>query len=228
MQNSPHGPWGSMKNMLRTALFLAAAVSTTQVAPAKTGTELEPVAMEGSALLPATVATDILLDSPVTDPVEIDTVALLADEALEEAADAVPVTLSLGELVAQYAGTSPRDAQMECLARAVYFEARGETLEGQLAVAEVIANRADSARWPSSYCGVVKQRSQFSFVKGGRIPEPRRSSGAWKRAVAIARIVDGEHHESTVSNALFFHARYVNPGWRLKRVGTVGNHVFYQ
>lgn len=216
-----------MKNMLRTALFLAAAVSTTQVAPAKTGPDLEPVAMEGSVLLPATVATDIVLDGPVTDPIEIDTVALLADEALEEAA-AVPLSLSLGDLVAQYAGTSPRDTQMECLARAVYFEARGESLEGQLAVAEVIANRAESSRWPSTYCGVVKQRSQFSFVKGGRIPEPRRATNAWKRAVAIARIVDGEHHESSVSNALFFHARYVNPGWRLKRVGTVGNHVFYQ
>lgn len=217
-----------MKNMLRTALFLAAAVSTTQVAPAKTGPDLEPVAMEGSALLPTTVATDIVLDGPVTDPIEIDTVALLADEALEEAAEAVPLSLSLGDLVSQYSGTTPRDAQMECLARAVYFEARGESLEGQLAVAEVIANRAESGRWPSTYCGVVKQRSQFSFVKGGRIPEPSRSSSAWKRAVAIARIVDGAHHESSVPNALFFHARYVNPGWRLKRVGTVGNHVFYQ
>ena len=217
-----------MKNMLRTALFLAAAVSTTQVAPAKTGPDLEPVAMEGSALLPATVATDILLDGPVTDPIAIDTVSLLADEALDEAAVAPELTLTLGELVDQYAGTSPRDAQMECLARAVYFEARGESLEGQLAVAEVIANRSQSARWPSSYCGVVKQRSQFSFVKGGRIPEPIRSSSAWRKAVAIARIVDGDHHESSVSNALFFHARYVNPGWRMKRVGTVGNHVFYQ
>lgn len=218
-----------MKNMLRTALFLAAAVSTTQVAPAKTGPDLEPVAMEGSAILPATVATDIVLDGPVTDPIEIDTVSLLADEALEEAAEATPaVALSLGDLVAQYAGTSPRDAQMECLARAIYFEARGESLEGQLAVGEVIANRAESGRWPSSYCGVVKQRSQFSFVKGGRIPEPNRSSSAWSRAVAIARIVDGEYHESRVADATSFHARSVNPGWRLRRVATVGNHVFYE
>lgn len=219
-----------MKTMLRTALFMAAAVSTTQVAPAKAGPDLEPVAMEGSVLMPSTVATDIILDGPITDPIEIDTVSLLADEALEVAAEEAAPTLpaNLSGLVAHFAGTSPRDSEMECLARAIYFEARGESLEGQLAVAEVIANRAESRRWPSTYCGVVKQRKQFSFVKNGRIPEPRRNTTAWKRAVGIARIVEGEHHESSVSNALFFHARYVNPGWRLTRIGTVGNHIFYQ
>lgn len=218
-----------MKQMLRLALFVTAAVSTTSVAPAKVGPDLAPVAVEGSAILPATVETNPVLDGPVTDPIEVDTVALLAEEALETAFQEEPaLPQNLSELVGHFAGTAPRDSEMECLARAVYFEARGESLEGQLAVAEVIANRAESGRWPSSYCGVVKQKSQFSFVKNGRIPEPRRNTTAWKRAVAIARIVDGEHHESQVADALFFHARYVNPGWRLKRVGTVGNHVFYQ
>lgn len=217
-----------MKAMLRIALFLAASVSTTQVAPAKVGPDLAPVAIEGSAILPTTVTANPLLDGPVTDPIEIDTVSLLADEALETASVETPeLPSNLRELVAHFEGDTPRNEQMDCLARAIYFESRGESLEGQLAVGQVIANRATSGRWPSSYCGVVKQRSQFSFVRGGHIPEPRRATAAWKRAVAVARIVDGEHLASNVPGALFFHARNVNPGWRLKRVGQVGNHVFY-
>src|SRR3546814_1697830 len=68
------------------------------------------------------------------------------------------------------------DPELRCLAGAVYFESRGESLAGQLAVAHVIINRAESGRFPSSYCGVVHQRSQFSFVRGGKMPSIRESS----------------------------------------------------
>ena len=83
---------------------------------------------------------------------------------------------------------APPTPQHECLAGAVYFESKGEPLRGQLSVAEVILNRARSGRFPASVCGVVKQRGQFSFVRGGRIPAIARASLAWKRAVAIAHI----------------------------------------
>jgi len=134
----------------------------------------------------------------------------------------------LAELVAEYSGTEPRDDQAECLASAVYWESNGEPLAGQLAVAEVIINRARSGRFASTLCGVITQRSQFSFVRGGRIPTPPQSSAGWRNAVAIAHIAMDDLADSPVSTALFFHARYVSPRWRLQRLAAVGNHIFYR
>jgi spore germination cell wall hydrolase CwlJ-like protein len=139
-----------------------------------------------------------------------------------------PARRSLAELVSEYAGTQTADAQHECLAGAVYFEAKGEPLHGQLSVAEVILNRARSGRFPASACGVVKQRGQFSFVRGGRFPAIARTSLAWKRAVAIAHIAVRDLAESPAQKALFFHAKRVSPRWRLTRVAAVGNHIFYR
>jgi spore germination cell wall hydrolase CwlJ-like protein len=75
---------------------------------------------------------------------------------------------------------------------------------------------------------VVYQRSQFSFVRGRKMPPIPRSGMQWKNAVAIAQIVDQKLQPTPVSKALFFHARHVSPGWRLTRVATLGNHVFYR
>ena len=72
------------------------------------------------------------------------------------------------------------------------------------------------------------QRGQFSFVHGASLPSVPRSSRQWTTAVAIAKIVDQDLKDSVVGNALFFHARYVSPGWRMKRVASIGNHVFYR
>ena len=141
---------------------------------------------------------------------------------------AKPEPRSLKELVNDYSATEVPDAELECLAGAVYFESKGEPLVGQLAVAEVIINRATSGRFPTSWCGVVKQRSQFSFIRGGRFPAIARSSAAWRTAVAIAQIAKQELADSTAPKALFFHAKYVSPGWKLKRVAAVGNHIFYR
>lgn len=134
----------------------------------------------------------------------------------------------LSQLVAEHASSEAADAELECLATAVYYESKSEPLAGQLAVAEVIINRAESGRFPSSLCGVVKQRGQFSFVRGGRLPAVNKASAHWRTAVAISHIALRELSESKASNALFFHARRVSPGWRLTRVGIVGNHVFYR
>lgn len=120
------------------------------------------------------------------------------------------------------------DAELNCLAIGVYYESKGEPLEGQLAVAEVILNRAKSGRFPASVCGVLTQRGQFSFVRGGRLPQPPASARAWKTALAVAQVARDDAWDSSVSNALFFHARYVSPGWRRARVGSVGNHIFYR
>ena len=76
-------------------------------------------------------------------------------------------------LVDKYATNAPLDEETNCLATAVYFEARGESLEGQLAVAHVVMNRASSGRYPPDWCGVVKQPAQFSFVRHGEFPYAR-------------------------------------------------------
>lgn len=141
---------------------------------------------------------------------------------------AEPRGRSLAELVARHSATSAVDREAECLAGTVYFESKGEPLDGQLAVAQVVLNRAKSGRFPGSVCGVVFQPSQFSFVRGGRLPAISRSGTQWKTAVAIAHIAKNDLWTSSVSNALFFHARRVAPGWRLKRIASVGNHVFYR
>jgi len=75
---------------------------------------------------------------------------------------------------------------------------------------------------------VLFQRGQFSFVHGTSLPSVPHAGRQWQTAVAIAKIVDQELKDSVVGNALFFHARYVSPGWRLKRVASIGNHVFYR
>jgi cell wall hydrolase len=139
-----------------------------------------------------------------------------------------PARRSLAELVAEHAATQAADAQLECLAGAVYFEAKGEPLHGQLSVAEVILNRARSGRFPTSPCGVVKQRGQFSFIRGGRFPAIARASLAWKRAVAIAHIAARDLADGPAPRALFFHAKRVSPRWKLTRVAAVGNHIFYR
>ena len=140
-----------------------------------------------------------------------------------------PRSKSLGDLVHQFSSTDVPDNEHECLAGAVYFESKGEPLEGQLAVAKVILNRASSGKYPTSLCGVVKQKSQFSFVRGGRIPAIKKSEPAWKKAVAIAHIAKKNLAQNIAEKALFFHARYVSPSWRgLKRIATVGNHIFYR
>ncbi|MDX1704504.1 MAG: cell wall hydrolase [Altererythrobacter ishigakiensis] len=137
---------------------------------------------------------------------------------------------SLRELVETTNTDFALSEQMHCLAGAVYFESRGEPLSGQLAVAQVVINRADSKRFPESYCAVVYQRAQFSFVRGGAMPRINTGSKAWQRAKAIARIAHEGIWESEAQDALFFHAKYVNPSWNRKMVAraTINQHIFYR
>ena len=136
--------------------------------------------------------------------------------------------LSLRQLVRQQSVDGSLDPEMQCLAGTVYFESKGESLQGQLAVARVVLARVKSSRFPDSICGVVFQRSQFSFVRGGKMPPIRTGQQHWRDAVAIAKIAMNDGWESSVEGALFFHARYVSPGWRLKRLATIDNHIFYR
>jgi hypothetical protein len=135
---------------------------------------------------------------------------------------------SLAELVSLQNTSVALSKEQRCLAGAVFFESKGESLAGQLAVAKVVIARSKSDRFPSTLCGVVYQKSQFSFIRGGRMPAINTSSAAWKNAVAISHIALNNSWKSSVEGALFFHARYVSPGWKLKRMATIDNHIFYR
>jgi spore germination cell wall hydrolase CwlJ-like protein len=132
-------------------------------------------------------------------------------------------------LVSKFATNAPLDEQTNCLATAVYFEARGESLEGQLAVARVVMNRAASGRYPPDWCSVVKQPYQFSFVHRGAFPQADTNGDAWRKAEAIAELAAANIVPSVGSNVLWYHANYVAPTWRhgLQEVQQIGAHIFY-
>ena len=213
-------------------MLILAAASGSSVAPAQVG----PTSSE------AAVVTTSLPKIVVPEPIDTPTYSMDAEEASApvtpetatdgtEALTPVPVkpTGDLASLVAQLRGSDPGSRDLECLAVGIYFESKSEPLSGQLAVGEVIANRANSGgRFPSTYCGVLFQRGQFSFVRGRSWPAVNKSGRQWHNAVAIAKIVDQDLKDSAVGKALFFHAKHVSPRWRLKRVASVGNHVFYR
>lgn len=134
---------------------------------------------------------------------------------------------TLSAAVAAQDAPGAADRELNCLAIGVYYEAKGEPLAGQLAVAEVILNRSTSGRFPRSVCGVLTQRGQFSFVRGGKLPTPP-ANAQWRKAMAVAQVAQKDLWDSPVRNALFFHARYVSPRWKRARVGTIGNHIFYR
>jgi len=160
----------------------------------------------------------------VVQPLPVETAP--AEYAADEPEGSPASTLHALVEAMPVSGELSRD--MHCLAGAIYFEARGEPLLGQLAVGRVVIERASSDRFPSSYCGVVYQPSQFSFVRRGSMPAIDTASPAWRNAQAIAKIAHEDLWESPAKGALFFHATSVKPGWRLTRVGRVSSHVFYR
>ncbi|HEX2804168.1 MAG TPA: cell wall hydrolase [Sphingomicrobium sp.] len=201
-------------------------MSASSVAPAQVGPTAAPIVETASAGNPSAIAQELLRRSdqlavPVDTPTE-------EVSAVEPEAPEIDPNADLQTLVAQLRSSDPGDRQLECLSVGIYFESKGEPLAGQLAVGEVIANRAESGRFPDTYCGVILQRGQFSFVRRGHWPHIRRDSQSWKTAVAIAQIVDRDLKDSKAEDALFFHARRVNPGWKKKRVASIGNHIFFR
>ncbi|CAA9512137.1 MAG: Cell_wall_hydrolase_CwlJ [uncultured Sphingomonas sp.] len=135
-------------------------------------------------------------------------------------------------LVDRFAAGAPLDEQANCIAVAIYHEARGESLEGQLAVARVIMNRAASGRYPSSWCGTVRQPWQFSFVnpRTGDIPYVDQSSASWRKALGVTRLAVANAVPTLATDVLWYHADYVAPSWgrRLSMVQKIGTHIFYR
>lgn len=138
----------------------------------------------------------------------------------------------------------PKDVppkEVKCLADNIYFEAKSEPYEGQLAVAQVTLNRVEHPQYPKTVCGVVWQQNkdrrtgrkvaQFSWTLDGRSDVPKSKSG-YEQAYAVAEevLLYGTQSAIIGTDALFYHANYVKPRWarQMERVVQIGNHIFYQ
>ena len=219
----------------RAGAILAAATFTTLAAGAHASgafaEESIPVAIEAAPAAPE-AAQAVFGSQPLVQPLpaQPQTDAASARDIDEDDVDdgkAISAS-SLSELVAAQDQPAQLSRELQCLAGAIYFEAKSESLPGQLAVGRVVVARSKSGRFPDSYCGVVYQPSQFSFVRGRSMPPINKNSQHWRNAVAIAQIADDGSWRSPVEGALFFHATHVSPGWRLKRLARIDNHIFYR
>ena len=189
------------------------------------------IAADTKAVLSNGQSAPLSANAPVFDPMQTTAEQAKLDlpKSFLNTNDIDAATAStLTDLVRTQAVDDSLSTEERCLASAVYFEAKGESLAGQLAVARVILARANSGRFPSTLCGVIFQKGQFSFVRGTSLPSIQMDSKHWRNAVAISNIALDNTWESPVEGALFFHARHVSPGWRLTRIGSVDNHIFYR
>ena len=149
---------------------------------------------------------------------------------------AVELAAQLGRESGSPGAVSSRD--LRCLARAIYFEARGEPTRGKLAVGRVVLNRVASKSYPHSVCRVVYQndhrrnRCQFSFACDGK-SDTITDRATWKEILAYAEWLlthdASERHESELWTSTHYHADYVTPDWakHLTLTGRVGRHLFY-
>jgi spore germination cell wall hydrolase CwlJ-like protein len=131
-----------------------------------------------------------------------------------------------------------RESDLQCLAENIYFEARGEPLDGQYAVAEVTLNRTRAQNFPHTICLVVHEMrwdanrrrfvADFSWTELGALSPD--DGAAWKRAMQVASAAYDDLRDPIVPGALFYHSTAVRPGWARTRkaIATIGNHVFYR
>ena len=190
----------------------------------------DPAALIGRPVTTSTTAV-VSTVGTVTQARPAQAVAVkLAASIATEAAWLYKAGWPLYALAEKYSVGTPLDEQANCLATAVYFEARGESVEGQLAVARVVMNRAASGRYPPDYCSVMKQPWQFSFVRHGQFPSIDTASNAWAKAQGVARIAIANVVPSVDQDVLWYHATYVAPSWgrRLNMVERIGTHIFYR
>lgn len=140
-------------------------------------------------------------------------------------------------VTAEYLASQPvptgGGGEFQCLAEVLYHEARGESLQGQVAVAEVILNRVQDASFPSSICGVVNQGNgqgcQFSYTCDGKADHVREPA-AYAQAAKIAKVMLEGAKTDLTDGATYFHTPMVSPAWskRFTRTTQIGSHIFYR
>lgn len=206
----------------------AGGVAAAALAFVAAATFADPSMATDAKAVPATSYLDHA-EATIDTVADVEAVAEFAGQVAEVAYAAVPRPRSLNELVAVYEADETTATDEDCLAKAVYFEARSEPIEGQLAVADVVLNRAGSGKYPTEICKVITQKAQFSFIEDGRFPEPNKASKAWRKAVAVARLARHEIAQAVPEDVLWYHADYVAPVWRhgLAKNEKIGVHIFY-
>ncbi len=180
------------------------------------GIDRSTVSLTALANLNALSPQNVPLVAPAAVPAAVEPTTTAEDEEFDTLAEAVAAQ-----------DNAAADEALECLAGAIYFESKGEPLTGQLAVAEVIINRAKSGRFPTDVCAVVKQRGQFSFVRGGQIPTINIGK-AYRTAIAVAKVALADAWNSPAQKALYFNTADRRPAGRVIKVASIGNHVFYR
>lgn len=217
------GRWAAALSMLVT-FFISPTTASASDGRIQQSFSVTAPAQAGSApeAAPTAVPAQTGVTAPVAAPAPVPTTA---EQLRTLAAAGYP----LEALVGTFVDARNQDEEQLCLAKAIYFEARGETLQGQLAVAEVVLNRASSGRYPTTICGVVTQPAQFSFIRRGRFPAVNAASESWRRALAIAEIARNNIVDQIPPYVLWYHANYVAPSWgrRLTRITQIGAHIFY-
>jgi len=185
----------------------------------------------------ALMAGPLMADTPVTRLMEQETRALRSISG-----DRMASYLSRPEIGIDYSrdwlarqSVGGGNAQSACLAEALYFEARGESVKGQFAVAEVILNRASSAEFPDSVCDVIRQgtgrkyQCQFSYTCDG-LPETIANPAAFREVAKVARLMIQGAPRRLTDGATFYHTKAVSPRWSrvFPRTTTIGVHHFYR
>ena len=129
------------------------------------------------------------------------------------------------------------DRKVECMTRNIYYEASHEPAEGKIAVAQVVMNRAASGKFPDDVCQVIAQKTvfhsvvvcQFTWLCDGSVERRTINPAMWEESrIAAKKVLLEGFRLPSLENALFYHADYVNPRWRLDEVARIGRHIFYQ
>lgn len=220
------------RGLTATLGFFTLALTSANASAAPVEASFQPAVQSISYSLPqqSAIAVANAVPTPTTGQVQATIPATNPLQLLSDAPTMMnqPVPLPLSQIVQGNIGGALDDEGV-CLATAVYFESRGEPIEGQLAVADVVINRAASGRYPSDWCGVVKQKAQFSFVRNGQFPGIY-DVAAWQTAVGVARTAILNLAREVPSDVMWYHADYVAPNWRhgLEEVEQIGAHIFYR
>lgn len=180
-----------------------------------------PATADGNASL---FSSDISAFSGTSSPLDMPAPMKLLYSGREAVSiDSKPENLFVARNSANYS-----QADLACLAEALYFEARGESRKGQAAVAEVILNRVDSRAFPSTVCDVIHQPQQFSYTIGGR--KAIKNKKAYQHVLAVAETALTGAPRNLTDGATYFHTPSVRPAWshRFHRTTQIGSHIFYR
>jgi spore germination cell wall hydrolase CwlJ-like protein len=164
----------------------------------------------------------VVSETTIPAPAQLMQHAVVTTETPETSTELAPLTEEEPQAV-------PTDRQTQCIATAMYYEAKGEPLSGKKAVAYVILNRVQAGKWKSTPCGVVTQPKQFSWYRSGMIGKiPTKVKNTYL-TLASEVINTYSRENDPTGGATYFHATWCHPGWKnVTRIATIGGHIFYR